>query len=422
MGKRDLLPLANKYRPTTFSEVVGQDAVVKELKGLVENKTYEYINSIIISGGSGAGKTTLSRILAKAINCKSDGERPCNKCDVCKSIDAGNYPDYKELDASTYRGVKEIEPLRELATLNPVVEGGVRIIYLDEAHVLSNQAWDTLLKPLEDGKNSTLWIFATTQLYSIRPAIVGRSLVFKVKNVPQNVLKDHLKTICKKEGIKAPESLLDTIVRVKRHGLRDVITELDKYYKAYGKDLTKVETFDITSPEEELVDIFLTLSDVGYVDAVIKLESLDLHPKEFQRVVSNILIAEALLNTEEEKYITNFGLSVESVKKLSSNFTDLVKLRRLVVNYDLDTLDNLKLFLLVLADFIKKEEVVNKADALMGDVEEVKTFKVRKGVKTVKPPVVKYKTEETKPKVKKKKKSKKSKKDKLLDLGFEPVE
>lgn len=414
-----------KYRPKNFSEVLGQDSIVAELEGVVDSESYKVMNSVILAGSSGGGKTTIARIFAKAINCIGGKDiKPCNACEHCIQVDNGTYPDYREFDATSYSGVKEIEPLKELARRFPSVKGGTRIIYLDEAHALSKQAWDKLLKDLEEAHNSTLWVFATTQLHSVAPAVVTRSQVFKVKPIRQDKISEELQRICTVEKIKIKEEVLTSIARVNRHSMREAITTLDKYYKAYGKNLSKVD-ISVESDEDKILSILSMVASEGVIKATIELDVVDISTKDFSKVLTNVLLALHIYDSTPEELLT-LGVDIAKVEVFTKQLKDrLPLLLKYTMAYNFDTLDKVKLYLLVIKELLidVQEKVTEDLDKAVSEKEDTEKPK-RHGVRVTKKVVNRSKKKiSVKRKLKKKiKKPKKSLKGvevtQLLDLGF----
>lgn len=365
--------LALKYRPITWSEVVGQETTISIFKGFIANKSYEFMNSLIVAGASGGGKTTSARIFARAINCqcKDLKKRPCNECSHCQLFLNGEYRDFMEVDGTTWAGKDDIAELKKIAKLNPSYKFedgsyGYRVILLDEAHALSSKAWDILLKDLEEGKNRTLWIFATTELHNIRPAIRGRNPVFKIKPLSQAEVKDELVRITTAEEIEAPDKLLSDISRIYRGRTRDAINELDKYYKAYGHDLTEVEAV-VVSPEDTVLEVLLKAINKSVISANVALDRAEILPTDIAPAITNILTAGYLLNDEDNSDLFDLGVNEDLIRdfKQSFNIKDFQKLINMTTSYDLNSLDRFKIYLMLVKELTSQKEQSSVVDQLV---------------------------------------------------------
>lgn len=198
------------------------------------NQRY-YAQGISSHNTPGTGKTTSARILSRAINClnNQNGE-PCNECKHCKEHLEGSYPDYIEVDGTSYNKVEDAKRLVEMASQYPLIKGGYRVVMIDEAHRLSNAAWDKFLILLESADVKTIFIFATTDLHLFRPAIISRCFVFQIKPLSAKDIAKELLTICK--GEKVPYAM-DAINKLAYHYAnkpRDAVKTLDMYIRAKG--------------------------------------------------------------------------------------------------------------------------------------------------------------------------------------------
>ena len=263
--------LYNLERPLRFDDVQGNLETTELVKGLL--KRDEVSNAhFIFSGTPGTGKTTVGRILARAINCTDlqDGE-PCNKCDNCTRHIAENYADYMEVDATQYSKVDDAKRLVEIANQYPVNPKGQRVILLDEAHVLSNEAFDKFLKLLESGDVKTTFIFCTTDLHLFRPAIVSRCFGFEIKPLASKGIAKELMRICDKNGFEYDRESINRLANHYAGKPRDAVKTLDLYIKSKGsfKDYSK------RTQESLLLEIF-KLAYYNKVEEYISLsEELD---------------------------------------------------------------------------------------------------------------------------------------------------
>jgi len=217
---------ARKYRPQTFEDIVAQEHVTRTLKNSIKNDRVG--QGYLFCGPRGTGKTTIARILAKAINC-TDGptEIPCNQCSTCKEITSGNSLDVLEIDAASNTGVDDIRTLRENVRYLPT-SGKKRIYIIDEVHRLSASAFDALLKTLEEPPEHVMFIFATTEPLKVPETILSRTQRFDFKLISINDLTAHLKKIAYSEKLKISDSALKLIARKGNGSVRDSLSLLDQ--------------------------------------------------------------------------------------------------------------------------------------------------------------------------------------------------
>ena len=221
--------LYRKYRPKSFSEIVGQDHVKKVLTNAL--KMGRVAHAYIFAGPRGTGKTTTARILAKSLNCESrkDAE-PCNRCQSCLAIDEGTFMDVVELDAASNRGIDEIRRIREAAGYRPI-EGKYKVYIIDEVHMLTKEAFNALLKTLEEPPEHVVFVLATTNLEKVPPTIVSRCQVLEFKNLPENLIFERLKEVSSKERMEIEEDALRFLARRAEGGMRDALTLLEQVWK-----------------------------------------------------------------------------------------------------------------------------------------------------------------------------------------------
>ena len=217
--------LYRKYRPTTFDDVVGQDVVVKTLINAIKNNKLSH--AYIFSGPRGTGKTSIAKILAKAINCEDENSIICDKCVSCTQINNKQSTDIIEIDAASNNGIDEIREIRNKVGLVPTT-GKYKVYIIDEVHMLTTGAFNALLKTLEEPPSHAIFILATTEFHKIPATIVSRCQKFEFKKIENKKMFDRVKKITIEEGIKIDDNCIKEIVRLSDGGLRDCISLLDQ--------------------------------------------------------------------------------------------------------------------------------------------------------------------------------------------------
>ncbi len=234
------LVLARKSRPQSFDEVVGQRPVVKTLQNSLARKRVAH--AILFSGVRGVGKTTLARIMAKAINCESkDGKIPCNSCNSCTEIMRGSAVDLHEIDGASNRGIQEIRELKEKIRFLPT-SAPHKIIIIDEVHMLTTEAFNALLKTLEEPPEHVYFMFATTELHKVPITILSRCQRYELKRISAQELTDHFYKLTTQEGKEIDPQALALIVREAEGSVRDGLSLLDQVF-SFAE--TKITTDDV---------------------------------------------------------------------------------------------------------------------------------------------------------------------------------
>lgn len=218
--------LYRKYRPQDFSQIIGQDHIVTTLKNSIKQGSIAH--AYLFTGPRGSGKTTIARIFAKAINCTAkSSEIPCNACDSCREISAGNSLDLIEIDAASHTGVDEVRELIGGIKFSPV-KSKYKIFIIDECHQLSKAAANALLKTLEEPPAHAIFMLATTEAHKMIPTIISRCQRFDFKRLHSNQIIEKLTYILQKEGVKFEDSALQLIALNARGSFRDGESLLDK--------------------------------------------------------------------------------------------------------------------------------------------------------------------------------------------------
>jgi DNA polymerase-3 subunit gamma/tau len=231
MLRMSYVVLARKYRPRRFSEMVGQDAVVAALTNALERQRLHH--AYLFTGTRGIGKTTVSRILAKSLNCTgADGtggitSTPCGVCTACTEIDADRYIDYIELDAASNRGIDEIRDLLERAQYKPSV-GRFKIFMIDEAHQLTKDSFNALLKTLEEPPEYLKFVLATTDPEKMLPTVLSRCLQFNLRPMASETVAEHLVKVLAAEGVASDDASVRLLSRAARGSMRDALSLADQ--------------------------------------------------------------------------------------------------------------------------------------------------------------------------------------------------
>jgi DNA polymerase III subunit gamma/tau len=253
--------IARKWRPQTFADLVGQEHVTETLANAI--KKDRVAHAYIFSGARGVGKTTAARILAKALNCvNGPTAEPCGVCDSCKEIATGSSLDVIEIDAASNRGIDQIRELREMVRYAPAASRS-KVVILDEAHMLTGEASNALLKTLEEPPERVIFVMATTQPEDLEDTIRSRSQHFHFRALTFNEITDRLKYIASKENLKIDDGALAVIARMAEGSMRDALSLLEQARAYCGDDIQDQAVRDLLGvvPEDALNELVQAIAE-----------------------------------------------------------------------------------------------------------------------------------------------------------------
>ena len=290
--------IARKWRPQTFADLVGQTHVTETLQNAIKNNRVAH--AYIFSGARGVGKTTAARILAKAMNCvKGPTPEPCGECDSCKEIAAGTSLDVIEIDAASNRGIDQIRELREMVRYAPAAARH-KVVILDEAHMLTGEASNALLKTLEEPPDRVIFVMATTEPENLEDTIRSRSQHFHFRALTFLEITNRLKYIAEKENLRVDDGALSVIARMAEGSMRDALSLLEQARAYCGDDIQDKEVRELLGvvPEDALQELVEAIAE-GSADRALGLvhrfqregRNLQHFCREAIRHVRNLLIA-----------------------------------------------------------------------------------------------------------------------------------
>lgn len=332
--------LYRAYRPQTFEDVSGQQAIITTLQNAV--KENRIAHAYLFCGPRGTGKTTVAKLLAKAINCNSDIEnKPCGECENCKAIELGSHPDVIEIDAASNNGVEEVRDLIDKVKYAPT-QGKYKVYIIDEVHMMTPGAFNALLKTLEEPPAHVVFILATTEPHKILPTIISRCQRFDFSRLTEKEMVERMQTVCKEENKQCDVDALALIAKLANGGMRDALSILEQCL-AYNDD-------------------HLTIEDVNAIYGIVSMsKKLDLI-----KVILSSKMAMALNILEE---MDNKGIDI---KRLTYDLIDILK--DVVIYKNTNNLDILMVLtesdLKEIIPFITSDEALNFIDILMEAIEK----------------------------------------------------
>ncbi len=322
--------LARKYRSQSFDQLIGQNHISQTLMNALRN--HRLPHALLFTGLRGTGKTSSARILAKSIRCTNAKDFvPCNTCDNCISITTGNSIDVIEIDGASNNGVDAIRDLRDSVMFMPS-SGKYKIFIIDEVHMLSNNAFNALLKTLEEPPAHVIFMMATTEAHKIPQTILSRCQRFDFRRIPLKQLTDHLKNICKLENIQADEKALWQIAQQGDGSARDSITLLDQVINFSGskgalseKNVTEILGLTDRSLIFEVFKNLIHRNAQQIVDSLEKLSLAATNPSLFMQEIIRLLRHALLMKSNTKQIQLSIDLpdeEIEILKQLTAELSD----------------------------------------------------------------------------------------------------
>lgn len=327
--------LARKWRPKTFSDMIGQEHITKTIQNaLVKNKL---AHAYLFVGPRGIGKTTIARVLAKAINCKNAPvKEPCDQCISCKSINDGSNIDIIEIDGASNNGVDNVRNLREEALYAPV-NSKYKVYIIDEVHMLSTSAWNALLKILEEPPAHVKFIFATTEAHKILPTVISRCQRFDLRKIPLNLIIKQLERISSSEGVKIGKEAIRAIAQSADGGMRDALSLTDQMIAFHSsndsEEINECEVLAIfgiisSAQKENIVKSILTNN---YPLLIFELNKLAQQGKNLEQLFYDIVDflrgVEISILLKDPDEILEVGADIVQIYKNLAQFTTLDKVQ-----------------------------------------------------------------------------------------------
>lgn len=379
--------LYRTYRPMTFDEVAGQKHIVQTLKNaLRENKI---AHAYLFCGPRGTGKTTMARIFAKALNCENEFGNPCNHCENCVAITEGRHPDVIEIDAASNRGIDDIRDLVSKVKYSPIL-GRYKVYIIDEVHMMTNEAFNALLKTLEEPPENVVFILATTEPYKLMPTILSRCQRYDFTKVSDGDIYNRLFDILQNENIQIEEDALTMLVSLADGGVRDALSMLDQAIAYCGNNITLKAIQDLygLSSKQEKIDLLMYANNKDFLKLSNAIKQLVENGVDIKRLTNE------LLEVLKDLLIYQTTKDASLLKKLTVTDCEYLALDNKKINAWIDILLNANSQYRLVNNITSLFEITMLKLSSYEEIKPVETIKIVEKVVETKPEPIK---EEIKP-------------------------